>query len=696
MVAASMAAPFALAPPAAAQDADADGRVELPELVAESRRLDAARNAIQPRLGASVYELDRAAIERLPQGDNAPLSQVLLQAPGVVQDSFGDLRVRGDHRNLQYRVNGVTLPESIGGFGQTLDARSLRSVALITGALPAQFGYRTAGIIDLTVRSGAQDPGGALSLYGGSRGTVQPALVYGNVAAGWEYFGALSHLRNDQGIENPAPTRTALHAETRQWRGFGYAARPLDDTTRISLIAGTTASRFQIPNVQGLAPAFTAFGTSDFDSARLGGRQWERSHYGVAALQKSFPAGDVQVAAFGRFSSIRYLPDPIGDLVFNGAATDVYRRSAVAGVQTDGNWRLHPRHTLRGGFFTSHDATRNVNAATVLPTDALGGTLDAPFLIEDRGGKVGRLYGIYAQDEWRITDTVTLNAGARFDHMDQYVRASQLSPRLNAVWRPDPATTLSAGYARYFTPPPHELTTTPDLPRFAGTTLAPAVTTADPVRPERSHYFNLGANRRATPRLTLGVEAYYKQARDMQDLGQFGRALVYTPYNYRQGRVYGTEFSASWRGDGWQAYGNLAFSRSVGRGLVSNQYVWEPDELAYVEGKFVRTDHDQLLTGSAGASASPWPGGLASASLLYGSGLRRGFANTGKVDPYATVNLGLAHEFRGAEGGAWTVRLDVVNLFDRQYQLRDGTGIGVGAPQYGFRRGVFAGLSRAL
>jgi hypothetical protein len=40
--------------------------------------------------------------------------------------------------------------------------------------------------------------------------------------------------------------------------------------------------------------------------------------------------------------------------------------------------------------------------------------------------------------------------------------------------------------------------------------------------------------------------------------------------------------------------------------------------------------------------------------------------------------------------------LDVVNLTDKIYQLRDGTGLGVFAAQYGQRRGVFAGIAQAF
>jgi outer membrane receptor protein involved in Fe transport len=194
----------------------------------------------------------------------------------------------------------------------------------------------------------------------------------------------------------------------------------------------------------------------------------------------------------------------------------------------------------------------------------------------------------------------------------------------------------------------------------------------------------------------VGVDAYYKHVRDLLDFGQFGGALIFTPINYRKGRVYGVEFSTTYRADPVLFYGNLAISRSTGRDIRSAQFNIEPEELEYARDKFIRTDHDQLLTGSAGAVWRAWEGARLSGSLLYGSGLRKGFASTESVTPYVTFNFGVQQDLVLPDGGLWTLRFDVLNAFDRQYQLREGSGIGVGAPQFGARRGFFGGLSRAF
>ena len=164
-------------------------------------KLDAARLGIQPQLGASTYTIGAGAIDAQPGGDNNLLNQVVLQAPGVAQDSFGQLHVRGEHNGLQYRLNGIIIPEGISVFGQTLDPRLVGSLKLITGALPAEYGLRTAGIIDVTTKSGMMQPGGDISVYGGSHNEIQPSIDYGGSSGSLNYFVSGDYNTSSLGIE---------------------------------------------------------------------------------------------------------------------------------------------------------------------------------------------------------------------------------------------------------------------------------------------------------------------------------------------------------------------------------------------------------------------------------------------------------------------------------------------------------------
>ena len=148
------------------------------EVSVQAERLNQARNSLSPKTGGSIYNFDQKDIDRLARGDNTSFNQVLLQAPGVANDSFGQLHVRGDHANLQYRINGIILPEGITGFGQALDTRFVSKIDLLTGALPAQYGLREAGVIEIKTKS-IIETGGSVDLYGGSHDTVQPSFEFG-------------------------------------------------------------------------------------------------------------------------------------------------------------------------------------------------------------------------------------------------------------------------------------------------------------------------------------------------------------------------------------------------------------------------------------------------------------------------------------------------------------------------------------
>ena len=170
-------------------------------VVVTAERLSAARTAIQTQLGASTYTITSQAIQTTPGGENVQLNQVLLQAPGVAQDSFGQLHIRGEHNGLQYRINGIILPEGISVFGQTLDPRLAESVKVITGALPAEYGNRTGGIVDMQTKTGLFDPGGHFSLYGGSHSTITPSIDYGGSTGSLNYFISGDFTTDTLGIE---------------------------------------------------------------------------------------------------------------------------------------------------------------------------------------------------------------------------------------------------------------------------------------------------------------------------------------------------------------------------------------------------------------------------------------------------------------------------------------------------------------
>ncbi len=670
-------------------------------------RLDQARSDLQPSLGAQVYRFGPGALRAIPQGDDTPLNQVLLQAPGVAQDSFGQIHVRGDHNEVQFRIDGVQLPEGLSVFGQSLQTRFAHDLSLTTGALPAQYGFLTAAVINIDTRSGITNPGGEVSVYGGARDYFQPSFSYGGSRGHWDWFATGDVLHNRVGIENPTSNFNAIHDLSNQYHGLAKLTFTVDADTRVSATIGVSNAEYQIPNNPGQVPelGLSYGGITGYDSRDLAEHQKEITDFVILSLQEDIGTLNLQSSIFMRYSSLYYSPDAIGDLLFDGISQTAARSVTSTGAQTDASWRVGDRHTLRAGYqaFVERNVSSTnsiVSPQTATDTDGNPVYGDTPEAIHEGTGKTGMVYGLYLQDEWRVLPRLTINYGARFDGVSEYVSANQFSPRVNMVWRPAGGTTLHAGYSRYFTPPPFEEVTTASIGSFQDTSAASQVTRNDKVKPERDHYFDAGIDQVVLPGLHVGLDGYYKQATNLIDEGQFGAPIILSAFNYAQGQVHGYEATTSYERGPWSLYGNLAWSRAIGKNITSSQFDFAAADLAYIRNRWVHLDHDQRWTGSGGVAYSLFHRTdhplRTSADLVIGSGLRAdGSTPNGRALPgYYTINLVLVQSFRKATLRGIEVRLDLLNLLDRRYIIRDGSGIGVGAPQFGLRRTILAGVTQ--
>jgi outer membrane receptor protein involved in Fe transport len=676
-------------------------------IVTAPERLKSARTELLPNIGTTVYEIDKRMIDNLGQGDSTPFDDVLLRMPGVVQDSkaSGSLHIRDDHADVQYRINGVELPEGISGFGQSIDTRLIDSIDFVTGALPAQYGLRTAGIIDIQTKEGNVTPGGRIGMLVGSNNYVEPSGEVFGSNGGFNYYLSGSYLQNSIGIENPTASKNPIHDDTHQGKSFGNLSYYLSDDSRLSLLFGTYDGAFQIPNNPNQVPQYSLTGYSNINtgfntvpSASLNETQNEENRFVVLSYQKSLGNLNFQVSGYHQYSETLYTPDNIGDLIYNGIAAQAMRNSVSNGLQFDTSYKLNAEHTIRGGLAMNRQETESNNSSLVFPI-VNGAPTSDPVNIVDDSSKLGTSESYYLQDQWTISKAVTLNYGVRYDQVSAFIQEHQWSPRLNLSVKASENTAYHAGYSRYFTPPSQELLSQSSIDKYVNTTGAAEVPYSDPVKAERTNYFDLGVSHKVSAQLSVTADAYYKQIDNLLDEGQFGQALILSPFNYAKGYAKGLELAAIYSEKNWGTFLNFSMQKAQGTDIISGQATFAPSELAYIADHYVYLDHNQTFSASGGANTKIGEYKL-SGDFIYGSGLRNtpedGAPNSTSLPDYITFNSNVTRTWKDTSIGSIEGRVALLNIFDRSYMLRDGTGIGVGAPQYGARRTLYVGMSTSF
>lgn len=374
------------------------------EIVVTARRLDVARTGIDVGLGATVYELHNETIENRPGGETGSIAAILTQSPGVTLSS-SVISVRGSSA-LQVRINGAIIPEAISDPADRLSSRLAESTRLITGTLPAQFGFAPGGVIAVTTKNGLYQHGGQAELFLGSRGAFEPAFEWGGSADSSSLFasGSLEWGRARVAGLTGASATDARH----EIGGLGFADHVIDDENRLSLIFGGSRESQRI-------------GETDLPS----GIEQTANAYAVGTFQHSAKDFSLEASLFaGRATET-------ADFTLN----ERERRSSV-GTQIDSSLEAGAGNTVRAGLLLTRSTSQE--AGTVLTEKQQRRTS----------------LGLYLQDEWKLDSRLTVNAGLRGDWLRSLGSAAALEPRASLVWQSPGGFTAHAGYARYASAPP--------------------------------------------------------------------------------------------------------------------------------------------------------------------------------------------------------------------------------------------------
>ena len=385
-------------------------------------------------------------------------------------------------------------------------------------------------------------------------------------------------------------------------------------------------------------------------------------------------------------------------MIYQGVASDSFHSEWDNSLQTDVSrvfdLNHFGSHNVGVGFYLGEYGVELDDTSLTFPGIMGVQTSNIPFKIVEDANEINMLYGVYLQDIWRINEELTLTAGIRYDGVSGIITTNMPSPRVNLLYQPNKDTAIHAGFARFFQTPDFQTISPRSFTDFQNTTAPVAQGGLTPYA-ERDSYWNAGFLRHFGPHFTFEENGYFRLSSDLIDLGQFGFVPIFQPFNYTNGRIWGSETSGSFNWENLSVRGNFTYSVAQGNDVASGQFNFDPDEVAYIMNHYIFLDHTQQYTASGGITYH-WNSYLFSVDGTYGSGLRAGFANKDELGENFQINLAMEKSWQVPEVGPVRTRVVLINATDNINQLRNGTGIGIFEPGYGPRRTVYGAITVPL
>jgi outer membrane receptor protein involved in Fe transport len=646
-----------------------------------AKKLQESKNNLSPKTGGSSYNFSQSDINNLPQGQATSLDRVLLRAPGVTKNVRGQFHVRGDHSNVQYRINDVMIPQGINGFSNSFDMHFADSVSLLRGVLPAQYGFKTAGVVDIKTKGGNFDKGARSELLVGENNTLGFNQQLSGYDGGFNYYLSTGISKNERGLPDPNGVRNSVRNEMKQDRVFGYFSKLLDEKKKLSLIVSNSTNRFQIPTIGGAHEENNFPGGLSLNSQDINQSQREESRFAILSLQGITDSEiDYQVSLFSSQNKTKFRSDLVGDIIYNDIATDIDKSSFNNGIQADFSFQASEKNKVTSGLYFNNERVNDDRFNSTLED----GTNNLVSFNTD-SNQTTQLYGLYIQDQYKPLEDLTLNFGLRFDSYEGRISESQVSPRFSATYDISSKTKIFGGYARYLSTPRSEMLSSELVEKYRGTIAEPDTFDNGLVKSERSDYFDIGISHKFNDNLAVNLDTYYKKSKNLLDEHQFGHTMIFAPFNFREGRSYGVELGLDYKKDNFDAFINFSAQKVQGRDINSAQYVSHDEDIEDAENDFVYLDHDQRFTASFGFNYN-YKGTTLGVDGFHGSGLR---THGGSMPAYIQTNLSISRDFNLPVLEKTNLKFIMLNIFDEEYQLHDGHGIGVKASQFGPRRSMY-------
>ena len=481
----------------------------------------------------SHVSLGASAMEQLPTATpSKQMSSVLLSAPGFIPSQNGRVHVRGSHGQIQYVVDGVPLADEFSeAFANPLDPRYVKSAEVMTAGVPAEYGGKLAAVVDITSRSGLDEPRrafGNASVQLGSFGSADGgAVVGGRIGQRVAYF--LSGGANRTSRYLDTPTRANLHNSGAAQRMTAKLEMRPSDKDLVRVVFSANGSGFDVPNT----PAAQALSV-DFNQTLKDNSQtvtWMRQ-LGDRATFDAIAYRRAATAVLDGRTGVPIAAEQDRSLDHQGGSASISYVSGAhrlkTGVQYDRN-PLREHFSMRGTDLADETASRFDPRA--------GGV---PFVFDGRA--VAQNVGAFVQDTVSPTDDLHIQAGVRWDRYRLLVDETAVSPRIGVAYhvrRTD--TALRASYNRVFMPPFAENLLVSSSAQTRALSPNRDLGGGVDVRPERQHAFEVGAQQALGAHARLDVAYYRKNMRNVADVDQFADTTVTFPIAVAKGVAQGIE-----------------------------------------------------------------------------------------------------------------------------------------------------------
>jgi outer membrane cobalamin receptor len=654
-----------------------------------------------PPATGSVATVTRQQLAEQPGGEDRPVTDAVATQPGIVADSLGNIYARGNHANVQYQVDGVPVPDSVGSlFAASIPTRLVQSLEILTGGMPAEYGDRLGAVVNLVTRSAGDNPSGNAQVRYGSFQTVEPGATYATrLSDRWSAFGGGSLLYSQRALDPPS-IDPILHDTGYTGRMFARVDFQQCDCNHYELFVTYAHNRFQVPldptavpfdpnmprpvdQFGNEAPAFVPLDTNATET--------EDEVFAALSFVHKLDKGQLQVAPIYKLSRGYLFSDPehaLGPLSDPDAtASNVLRFAQHAGAIASWTWNSGSHHVKTGA---QADYVHGTNDFTQFDRAPNGGIASSTNGFDKTNALTS---GLYVQDHLTL-GKLTADMGLRGDELHvilEHQKADDsfgVSPRVGASYSFTKDTVVHA-FTGILWQPPSPLDAT-SAARALGV-VPPDQPVRYDLKPETDFYAETGIAARLISELRGGLNIWGRYAWNQLDDTAIGSTSLLSNYNFDRGRAGGVEASLDLRVGPWlSAFANGSLGIAQGQGISSATYLFTPDELA--DHSWQQLDHAQTWTANGGATIRDHRF-TATALAQYGSGLRTGPSNNEHVPGHVRVDVSTNYTFE-TSGYPFRLGVDIINLFDDHYAYRIANGF-VGS-SFGAPRSVYLTLSLPL